>query len=60
MLEAEVVLEWVGSLDEDRVTDREGGRENFCSERLNCEIFMDIAIIGVNNCYQILQILPAG
>ena len=51
MLEAEVVLEWVGSLDEDRVTDREGGREDFCSERFNCEIFMDIAKFGLEHCY---------
>ena len=51
VLEAEVVLEWVGSLDEDRVTDREGGREDFCSERFNCEIFMDIAIFGLEHCH---------
>ena len=40
-LEVEVELNWVGSLDEDRTTDREG--EDCCTVGLNCEIFKRIA-----------------
>ena len=40
-LELEVELNRVGSLDEDRTTDREG--EDCSTEGLNCEIFKRIA-----------------
>ena len=40
-LELEVELNRVGSLDEDRTTDREG--EDCCTVGLNCEIFKRIA-----------------
>ena len=40
-VELEVELNWVGSLDEDRTTDREG--VDCSTEGLNCEIFKRIA-----------------